>query len=151
MQYWNKALALDNESHTAKLKSELDREKRDLIWAEPLTHLHEIGAFLKNLYPDNSQILGYYGFEVVEEKKPEKERNLSISFEATKIGLRTRIGSKLLNNGTTDLNIFKGKNILSIPILLKAKTEMNVAKGYSIFSIKNLSSTNSGLFTYTPL
>jgi len=146
-----KAIALDEELFFANSNSNIAREQRDHIWAKPLLHLHDIGNFLKSLFRDDSQELGVYGYVVVEDKKVEKERTVSIAWGTNKLGLRARVGSILQNTGITDLYLYKGKGILGAAILLKANTEIILAKGYSIFSIKNLSSTDFGQFTYFPV
>ena len=146
-----KVIALDEELFFANSNSNIAREERDHIWAKPLLHLHDIGNFLKSLFRDDSQELGVYGYVVVEDKKVEKERTVSIAWGTNKLGFRARVGSIIQNTGTTDLKVYKGKGILGTTILLKANSEMILSKGYSIFSVKNLSPTDFGQFTYFPL
>ena len=145
------AITKDLDATSAKAYSEVYRQKRDKCFAKSLADTNKIGAFLMTLFSENTKALCEYGFEIVDTVKIAKERIIELGKQESRLAFRAKVGSTISNLGTKDLNVYKGKLILGIPLLLKAGNDLILTKGYSIFSVNNPSTTDPGTFLFIPL
>ena len=145
------AITKDLDATSAKTYSEVYRQRRDKCFAKSLSDTNKIGAFLMTLFTENTKALCEYGFEIVDTVKIAKERIIELGKQESRLAFRAKVGSIISNLGTKDLNVYKGKLIMGIPLLLKAGNEIILTKGYSIFSVNNPSTTDPGTFLFIPL
>ena len=112
-------------------------EQRDLLWAMPLKHIHDIAEYLKTIYPNNPRALGEWGFVVDESVAVRKERKVMLIIGETKVVDSVRIGSIVTNLSTGNVLLYKGKGIRGTETVLKANEKMGMVKGYSIITLVN--------------
>ena len=135
----------------AKSQAAVFSGKRDKKFAKSLTDTYTIGASLMALSPENTKSLCDYGFDIVTTVKIVKERIIELGIGKNRLAFRAKVGSVISNLGTKDLNVYKGKLIVGIPLLLKAGADLILTKGYSIFSVSNPSGTDFGTFLFSPV
>ena len=145
------AITRDTDFKASKKKAEDYRQKRDKDFITPLADINSIGSFLMALFEDNTKALGEYGFDVIDTVKVVKERIIELGIGESRLAFRAKVGSSTSNLGTKDLNVYKGKLIAGIPLLLKAGNDLILTKGYSIFSVNNPSATDTGSFLFNPV
>ena len=132
------------------LASEKARQDRDTEFAPVFLHVRSIVRFLKKLYPNNVKALGEYGITVVLTPKVAKVRNLRIAFGQSKLKIKLILESIVCNTGTVALNLYKGKTISGIPIVIAPGAKWITIKGYSIVCMSNTSSTQGAQFSILP-
>ncbi len=145
------ALKKDSGAKSKKANSELYRQRRDKCFAKSLIDSNIIGAFLIRIFIDNTKALCDYGYDIVNTVKIAKERIIELKKGENRLAFRAKVGSIVSNLGTKDLNVYRGKIIAGIPLILKAGSEVILTKGYSIFSVSNPSGTDSGTFLFNPI
>ena len=131
----------------AKEQSENAREARDVLWNPVVQHLKDIGNFLVQLFPNNPQKAGLWGFVIDESARKPKLQKTTLILSSQKTVTGIQLGSTLTNTGSTDLHLYKGKTTTGTPTVVHAGEKFGVPKGWSIITIINPSTTATATFT----
>ncbi|MEI6489184.1 MAG: hypothetical protein WCP52_09490 [Bacteroidota bacterium] len=137
-----------NDNNTLGIQAAKDSEeayqKRNILWEEVVTHIHDIGEFLMTLYKGNSKKLGEYGYVVDDSPQKPKDRTTKIKLSSQVLVDSLVIGSTLKNTGITDLHLYKGKTTTGTPIIVHPGEMWGVPKGYSMITVINPSALDAG-------
>lgn len=144
------AVVFHNDYKTAKTNSEDAHQVMVTKSALPFANLTVITTFLMKLYGGNEKGLAVYGLKTVTAAKVDKVKNMKLALGQSKLNSKTKIGNMFFNNGTVDLQIYKGKTITGDFIILAAGAKLLVPKGYSAFSVYNPSATTTGNLQLIP-
>jgi len=132
-----KAVDFHDKAVVAIGQAESLTQQRNMMWNPSVTHLKGIGNFLMNFYGENTKGTSNYGYVVDNSVAKPKVVNTKIKLQ-DKITLKgIVIGGTIINNGTEDIHIYKGKTTTGNPIILKPGEKHGVAKGFSIVTISN--------------
>lgn len=126
-----------------------ETELRIRGWKPVMKHVKIIYGFLKVIYSNQVRMLTEYGFIIIESKKEPSNRNSKVSIlgKITKNGLVS--GSKIKNNSSGPMHLFKGYRMNGKPIIIGAGKEFVIVRGYSRVTIYNPSKDKELLFSYT--
>jgi len=121
--------------------------QRNVLWEPVWEHVHQIGNFLKALFSANAKKLGQWGFRIDHSpRKPRLRKSTVLPQQQRKVtGLV--IGRKLRNTGPVPIDVYNGKVIAGIPLIVQPNEEIAMLKGYSRIIVDNTSATETATFT----
>ena len=129
------AVVFHDDYKTAKSNSEDAHQIMETKSAKPFGNLTVITNYLMKLYVGNEKGLSVYGIKTVNAPKVDKVKNMKLVLGQIKLNSKAKVGSMFFNNGTVDLQIYKGKTATGDFIILAAGAKLLVPKGYSAFSV----------------
>ncbi len=112
-------------------------QNRNLLWQSIFKNVKGIGNYLKNLYQNNPNGLGNYGFLIVTSSRKPQVITSKILLGQHKTIKSVIVGSTLTNTGNVTVKIYKGRQVKGEFIELTPQQSLEIAKGYSIMTILN--------------
>ena len=143
------ALTEEGERNTTTGDGQLATQMRNKIWAPSVKALHLIGAYLMNLYHEDSRKMAVWGFKVVEDGGKESLQTSMLDPLENRVQKSVAIPSVFTNVGEDDLQLMKGIKADGKMVTVKPGGQLGMTKGYSTITVYNPSSLVMGKYTIT--
>lgn len=122
-------------------------QDRNNLWNPVMGHIRKIGGFLIKLYNTNPRELGYYGFIVDESPRAPKQVKSKVLLLGQVTATSLVIGGTFKNIGSIPLTVYKGSTASGEGVVVLPGEMYGIAAGFSTITVKNLSDTETGIFS----
>jgi len=143
------AAEVQNTSGTAnKNLKEQEKELRENDLKDVKNYGKKATQYLKKHHESSPKKLGQYTIRVDDSPRGSRRRKSKINPGAQKTATGCLIGGLFINDGFTELNIFKGKLAQGTPIVLRPGEQFGILEGYSTITVVNTSATVKGSYSF---
>lgn len=141
------ATQLKNQAFNQTKTASDNTQQRNQIWQPVVKTMKDIGGYLKNIYTNNPNALGSYGFVVEAEKNTSKMIVTKVMLQQKKTIKNVIIGGILTNIGSVKVKIYQGKAEKEHFVELQPQESMIIPTGHSILTIVNENSDEEAVIS----
>jgi len=131
------ALIAHNDFLAQDALRELKRELRDITIAPIEAHLRGEGQYLVGLFANTPKKAGEWGFEVDDSPQADRTRDGVVNFASSKTLQQLALGSVLTVTGPVPMNLFSGKAIKGVPVVMNPGDKFIIVRGFGTSTLQN--------------